>query len=150
MTADPSPGAIDVLCPADGSVDRNDASLYSSTTIIVCHSCRLVAEPDAAPRPGSELYESIREAAEGTGFNVKSVACLGNCRRGISVAMLRDGGWTYIFGDLNRDSAEDVLAGAALFANSSDAFMPFRERPEALKRGLIARIPTFESLKDLP
>jgi predicted metal-binding protein len=28
--------------------------------------------------------------------------------------------------------------------------MPFRDRPEALKRGMIARIPNPDILKDLP
>ena len=44
----------------------------------------------------------------------------------------------------------DLVAGARLFATSDDGFMPFRARPEALKRGLVARIPHPDILKDLP
>ncbi len=52
------------------------------------------------------------------------------------------------FGEIGIDN--DLVVGAELLAASSDGFMPFRARPESLKRGLIARIPTFDSLKDLP
>ncbi|MBS9720595.1 DUF1636 domain-containing protein [Tianweitania sp. BSSL-BM11] len=106
--------------------------------------------PADGVRPGVRLLEAVSEAARNTDISVKSAGCLGNCRRGISVAMLRPGGWSYLFGELEETSADDILAGAALFATSSDGFMPFGARPEALKRGLIARIPTFDHLKDLP
>ncbi|WP_312798623.1 DUF1636 domain-containing protein, partial [Tianweitania sp.] len=106
--------------------------------------------PADGVRPGSRLLEAVTEAAKNTDITVQAVGCLGNCRRGISVAMLRDGGWSYLFGELDEGSAQDIIAGAELFATSSDPFMPFRARPEALKRGLIARIPTCDHLKDLP
>ena len=55
--------------------------------------------------------------------------------------MVRRDGWTYVFGDLSPDSAPDLLAGAALLAGSQDGLMPWRGRPDALKRGMVARIP---------
>ena len=119
-------------------------------TVLVCRSCRLRDMPADGVRPGSRLLDAVTAAAKDTDITVQGVGCLGNCRRGISVAMLRDGGWSYLFGELDESSAPDIIAGAELFAASSDPFMPFRARPEALKRGLIARIPTFDHLKDLP
>lgn len=119
-------------------------------TIVLCNSCRLPADPQLDPRPGSTLAERTVDAAREAGIATKKVGCLGNCKRGLSAAILRTGSWSYIFGELTEDSADDLIAGAKLFAGSTDGFMPFRERPEALKRGLIARIPTFENLKDLP
>jgi len=133
-------------------------------TVLVCSSCRL-AEPAAveggfvvapadgaadAPRPGSLLVEDVRRAAEGTGVAVRHVACLGNCRRGLSAAIFRTGCWAYVFGGLGVSSGADLVAGARLFAGATDGFMPFRARPEALKRGLVARIPHPDILKDLP
>ena len=49
-----------------------------------------------------------------------------------------------------RVTRPDLIAGAKLFVGSTDGFMPYGDRPDSLKRGLIARIPTLENLKDLP
>ncbi len=119
-------------------------------TIVVCHSCRLPDNPLLDPRPGSDFAVAVLAAAENTGITVKKAGCLANCKRGLSAAVLRDGCWSYVFGELTPENAEDLIAGAQLFATSTDGFMPFRARPESLKRGLIARIPTFDNLKDLP
>ena len=119
-------------------------------TILVCSSCRHPDDPAADPRPGGLLVADARRAAEGTGVGVRHVACLGNCRRGLSAAVFRTGCWAYVFGGLGPDSGDDLVAGAVLFGESTDGFMPFRARHEALKRGLVARIPHPDILKDLP
>ena len=119
-------------------------------TVLVCSSCRTPSDPGAEPRPGSLLVEDARRAAEGTGVRVRHVACLGNCRGGLTAAVFRTGCWAYVFGGLTPSSGDDLVAGARLVADSTDGFMPFRARPEALKRGLVARIPHPEILKDLP
>ncbi len=141
---------VDSPAVAAREAAQDDPSNLSAVTVLVCSSCRLRDQPAEDVRPGARLLAAVREAARDTDIAVKSVGCLGNCRRGISVAMLREGGWSYLFGELDEQSADDVIAGAELFAASSDAFIPFRARPESLKRGLIARIPTFDHLKDLP
>lgn len=128
----------------------DDAVACAATTIVVCNSCRLPDDPLLDPRPGADLAAATLAAAEGTGITVKKAGCLGNCRRGLSVAILRDGCWSYVFGELVPGSAPDLIAGARLFATSEDGFMPFRARPESLRRGLIARIPSFDNLDDLP
>lgn len=115
-------------------------------TVVVCHSCRGPDGPDDHPRPGSRLADDTRRAAAGLGVNVRSVGCLGNCKRGLSAAILREGSWSYVFGWLTEQSGDDLVSGAALLASSQDGFMPFRARPESLKRGLIARIPTLDHL----
>ena len=133
------------------NVSARDVSAGDAgVTIIVCRSCRFRDGPAIEPRPGFDLACATEAAAAGTGIAVKSVACLGNCRRGISVAMLRQGSWSYVFGELDTRSAGDLIAGARLFATSRDGFMPFSDRPESLKRGLVARIPSAINLEDLP
>jgi predicted metal-binding protein len=119
-------------------------------TVLVCSSCRRDDDPEAEPRPGSLLAADTRRAAEGQGVTVRQVACLGNCRRGLSAAIFRTGCWAYVFGGLTPESGADLVAGARLFAASTDGFMPFRARPEALKRGLVARVPHPDILKELP
>ena len=53
--------------------------------------------------------------------------------------------WTYVFGHLDPAAdAEALVAGARLLAGSADGLLPWRGRPEPLKRGLIARVPPFD------
>lgn len=118
-------------------------------TVLVCSSCRRPGDGPETPRPGSRLADALGAAA-GCGVAVRRVACLGNCSRGLSAAVYRPGAWTYVFGGLDEGSGDDLLAAARLFAGATDGLMPFRGRPEALKRGLIARVPPIDLLKDLP
>lgn len=134
------------IAPAGDAIGASGRADASAVTVLVCHSCRKPGDADDYPRPGSRLAEATEEAAEGTGLRVTKIGCLGNCKRGISAAMLREGSWSYVFGELTEDSADDLIAGALLYAGASDGFMPFRARPESLKRGLIARIPTLAHL----
>lgn len=137
---------------SDGVDDAPDGASDSNrgVTIIVCASCRFPGQDEVSPRPGSLLSSATRALAAERGISFRQVGCLGNCKRGLSAAVLRDGCWTYVFGELNTESASDLIAGAELLAASADGFMPFRARPESLKRGLIARVPTFANLEDLP
>lgn len=123
-------------CPPDGEV-----------TIVVCATCRFPGQGDVSPRPGQTLARATAEAAA-PDIRVREVACLGNCRRGLSAAILRPGCWSYVFGDLDTGSAADLVAGAELYAAAPERVMPFRQRPEALKRGMVARIPPFQILED--
>lgn len=131
--------------PAHAEGERASAGV----TLLVCSSCRREGDGPEAPRPGGRLAEAVGAAAE-DGVAVRSVACLGNCGRGLTAAIYRPGCWTYVFGGLDEGSGADLLAGARLFAGATDGFMPYRGRPEALKRGLIARVPPIDMLKDLP
>jgi len=118
-------------------------------TIIVCASCRDETGSDAHPRAGALLARSAEEAAAGA-VHVRTVECLGNCKRRLSAALLRNGCWSYVFGDLSTASGPDLVAGAHLFADSTDGLIPWRGRPDSLKRGLVARIPPPDMLKDVP
>jgi predicted metal-binding protein len=110
-------------------------------TILVCRTCRDSAGSDAEPRPGKLLAAATREAAALHNIPVAEIECLGNCKRRLSAALLKSGAWSYVFGDLVIDSGADLVAGARLFANSVDGLLPWRGRPDSLKRGLVARIP---------
>jgi predicted metal-binding protein len=123
-----------------------DATLAAATTTIyVCITCRRPGDPDDAPRQGEALATMTELAADGSPVIVRRVRCLANCKRGCSAAVRRDGAWTYVFGDLDATAAGAALVeGARLFANSNDGLMPWRGRPEPLKRGLIARVPPID------
>ena len=104
--------------------------------------------PESEPRPGAVLADATVKAAEGTGVTVRRVRCLANCSRGPSAAMRCNGSWTYIFGGLGIDGAAALIDGVRLLAAAADGLLPWRGRPEPLKRGLIARIPPLDFEED--
>lgn len=112
-----------------------------AVTLYVCRSCRNAAGDDAEPRPGRLLAEAAARAAAGSGVAVTTVSCLGNCKRWLSAAIARPGGWSYVFGGLDVADAAALVDGASLHAASDNGLLPWRGRPEPLKRGLVARIP---------
>lgn len=130
----------DILSGGDDSL--------AGVTVIVCSSCRDETGSDAHPRAGALLADDTRRAASGEKIRIRSVECLGNCKRRLSAAILREGCWSYVFGDLSPTSGADLVTGAKLFATSTDGLIPWRGRPDSLKRGLVARIPPLDLLKD--
>lgn len=131
-------------------------------TVWVCITCRTAADlakvgaadPAAPepPRPGLLLAEATAAAAANAAdVSVQPVRCLGNCNRGLSAAIRCDHTWTYVFGGLDaaRDGVE-LITGARLLAAAADGIMPWRGRPEPLKRGLIARIPPNHFREEWP
>jgi predicted metal-binding protein len=118
--------------------------------IYVCITCRRAGEPDAEPRPGALLADATEQAAVGTGVEVRRLRCLANCTRGPSAAMRCNGSWTYVFGGLDAGNADALVAGAKLLAGASDGILPWRGRPEILKRTLIARVPPSDFIESEP
>ena len=126
-----------------------DAATDAATIIYVCTTCRRPEDPETSPRPGAGLATATVRAAENTNIDVRPLRCLANCKRGCSAVLRRTDpsapAWTYVFGHLDPAAdAEALVQGAKLLAGSADGLMPWRGRPDALKRGLIARIPPFD------
>jgi predicted metal-binding protein len=119
-----------------------------AVTIYVCITCQRAGMPESEPRPGAVLADATVKAAIGTGVAVRRVRCLANCSRGPSAAMRCNGSWTYIFGGLGTDCATALIDGACLLAAAADGLLPWRGRPEPLKRGLIARVPPLDFEED--
>ena len=114
----------------------------AATVIYVCTTCRRPEDPETSPRPGAALAEATMAAAENSGVTVTPLRCLANCKRGCTAVMRTPDAWTYVFGNLDPAAdAQALVQGAQLLSQSSDGLMPWRGRPDALKRGLIARIP---------
>ena len=136
------------LTATEENQDR-DIEALTSTTIYVCITCRRAGDPEEAPRPGLELARATARAAEGTGVTVRQVRCLANCNRACSAAIRRDDAWTYVFGTLEPDrDAIALVDGARLLARATDGVMPWRGRPDILKRGLIARVPPTDFVEE--
>ncbi|MBV9568683.1 MAG: DUF1636 domain-containing protein [Hyphomicrobiales bacterium] len=128
-----------------------------STSIHVCITCRNAGEAEGAgERPGARLYRALRKAArrQNTPVKVVPVECLSVCKRPCTIGFSSAGKWTYVYGDFAPDeaSAEAILEAAALYAATPDGLIPWRQRPDALKKGVVARIPplNLHPLPDLP
>jgi len=116
-------------------------------TLYICVTCRRADAPDE-PRPGALLAHATAAAAPGSGVDVRRVKCLANCTRGASAAMRANGSWTYIFGGLDPTCGPALIAGAQLLAGAADGILPWRGRPDVLKRGLIARVPPIDFFEE--
>ena len=98
----------------------------------------------AAIRAGARLFTSLQEAAQTQQSDViiEGVECLSVCKRPCTIAFTDQNKWAYVYGDFTADdSAEQILACASLYATTADGLIPWKERPDALKKGVIARLP---------
>jgi predicted metal-binding protein len=118
--------------------------MTGAPTIYVCITCKRAGEPDCEPRPGAILADATERAATGTEVMVRRLRCLANCTRGPSATMRCNGSWTYVFGGLDTANAPALVEGARLLAGAADGIMPWRGRPDVLKRNLIARVPPID------
>ena len=116
------------------------------TELLVCVKCRGGREvPEDERRPGRALYDALAGHDMPEGVTLRAVECLQNCDYGCSVALRGGNRWTYVYGNVDEVSHPDVLIeGAALYHETQDGLIPWRQRPEHFKRNCIARIPPME------
>lgn len=115
----------------------------SDVTIFICVSCTI--EGARSDKPGQELLEQVSHAIAarpGCRAEVKAVDCLAVCKRPCTVALAGDGKWTYVVGDLSPDTnADDVIAAALSYGTTANGIIPWKERPQSFRKGVISRIP---------
>jgi predicted metal-binding protein len=132
----------------DRTIEDAEAQTSAATIIYVCTTCRRPEDPETSPRPGAGLASATISAAENADIDVRPLRCLANCKRGCTAVVKHEGAWTYIFGHLDAEKdAQALIEGAKLLAGAADGLMPWRGRPDALKRGLIARVPPLDYLE---
>lgn len=123
-----------------------------TTTIFVCVSCqRESRDGDALDRPGRALVQALEAHRQEPGqasFAVVDVDCLAVCKRPCTVALCGTGKWTYLIGDIDPDvHAREIIAAAQSFAASENGIVPWRERPQSFRKGVIARVPPLSHRK---
>ena len=123
----------------------------SVTTIYVSTTCKLADEATASPelaRAGTRLHSALGALAaqRAAAVEIVPVECLSVCKRACTVSFAAPGKWTYVYGDLPADTGADlILDTAALYAATPDGLIPWKQRPDAFKRGVIARVPPLPS-----
>ncbi len=124
------------------------------TVLSVCITCRAAGDT-AEPRAGARLLAALTVEAEREpvpGLRIEGAECLSVCKRPCTVAVASTGRWTYVYGDFDaleraEDSARIILAGLRDYQKTPDGIVPWRERPEAFRKGVVARIPPFPAAK---
>lgn len=124
------------------------------TVLSVCTTCRAAGDT-AEPRAGARLLAALRAEAElepVPGLRIEGAECLSVCKRPCTVAVSSAGRWTYVYGDFDaleraEDSARTILAGLRRYQETPDGIVPWRERPEAFRKGVVARIPPLPAAR---
>lgn len=119
--------------------------------IYICGACRPKnADADNPERPGRDLAQDLaKKLAEqqlAERFSLKIMQCMSVCSRPATCAIVSPGKFTYTIGDLDpKTAAEDIITFARFYAESPDGIPAWRDRPEQIRSGTIARTPSFNS-----
>ncbi|MBE9168308.1 DUF1636 domain-containing protein [Pleurocapsales cyanobacterium LEGE 06147] len=123
--------------------------------ILVCSTCASVWQNNkrVGISGGQKLFKKLTQQSQdwsqSKNFTIESVKCMSACSHSCVVAFAAPGKFTYVFGNLSHDAnsisatSAAVLDCAKLYCQKSDGVMLWAERPEPLKKGIIARIPNF-------
>src|SRR5271169_6182283 len=116
----------------------NADNVRSAATLLVCVTCKSDQEPT-----GASLFEALSERIAGEpDIALRPIECLSVCKRPCTVALAASGKWTYVVGDLTREShLEDIVVAARRYAAAPAGIVPWRERPLAFRKGVVSRTP---------
>ncbi|QIR35449.1 DUF1636 family protein [Tolypothrix sp. PCC 7910] len=119
-----------------------------SHTLFVCKTCASVWQDGkrVGESGGEMLLQKLEILAQDwelrDQFPIQQVECMSACNRSCVVAFAAQGKTTYLFGDLAVDDcASAVLECASQYYSKPDGLLPWSERPAALKKGVLAKIP---------
>jgi predicted metal-binding protein len=109
--------------------------------VSVCTTCKTA---DGRAVVGPEMFAAVKAALD-TGdadVVVRPVQCLSVCKRPATVAVTSSDGYTFLFGDLQTESGTAALRSfVKSYLKSDYGLVPWRERAEVLRKGMVARVP---------
>lgn len=108
--------------------------------VSVCVTCKTV---EGGIVVGPDMLESVKAAIGASDqVQVRPVQCLSVCKRPATVAVTSANGYTFLFGDLQTESGTAALVSFVKSYQKSDyGLVPWRERAEVLRKGMLARVP---------
>lgn len=113
--------------------------------LIVCTTC---TRTGGDCKPGLALIQALQRPAAACdsmlpdGFRVSGTVCMSGCSHPCTVAFVADGKTSYLFGDIDPDAdVEALLEFAALYRARGDGATRWAERPGAIRRKILGRIP---------
>ena len=120
----------------------------ASHTLFVCKSCYFspTQRDYMGERGGKHLLSNLLELHQQwslkSEFLNSEVECLSACKRPCVVALTAPNKTSLMFGDLPPlESAADILKLCEKYRASTNGIVPRNERPEVLRKGILARIP---------
>ena len=115
--------------------------------LFVCTSCAFSAtqREHLGHRGGYHLFQQLQQQGQlPPEFTLEPVECLSACHRFCAIALAASEKTTLMFGDLPPlESAAAIAKLAIQYAASPDGLVPRQLRPEALQKGILARIPPW-------
>src|SRR4051794_18735804 len=123
------------------SVEAARATSPSAPIVVsVCVTCKTA---DGGIVVGPEMFESVKAAiGPSDHVQVRPVQCLSVCKRPATVAVTSADGYAFLFGDLQTESGTAALVSFVKSYQKSDyGLVPWRERAEVLRKGMVARVP---------
>ena len=124
-------------------------------TIYVCSTCRAPDEEPAGARARRrdsplELQRRARRRdadRQAAGVELVPVECLSVCKRPVTVGFAAPGKWTYVYADVPPETRrrDHPRSAQRLYGETPTGLIPWRERPDALKKGVVSRVPPLAS-----
>ncbi|NYZ11732.1 DUF1636 domain-containing protein [Azospirillum sp. RWY-5-1] len=123
---------------------------HTRHAIHVCTTCRRAPADPAVPPDGERMLAALAAAMEGWAHRdavaLAPVQCMNACARSCAVALAGEGKWSFLFADLDPETAAPaLLACAETYIGRADGKMMRSARPEALRDTLLVRIPPLPS-----
>jgi len=120
--------------------------------IVACETCGSSQRDSGGRTRGECLIAELRAALASTAdarVDVSSVRCLWACSKSCAVAVRSATRVGYVIAGLEPTevSARALLDYAALYANSEDGAVPYKQWPQALKGHFLCRFPKAAALE---
>ncbi|GAA6615400.1 DUF1636 domain-containing protein [Scytonema sp. NUACC26] len=119
--------------------------------MFVCTTCASVWQGGkrVGVSGGEKLLQRLQELnSDGelqSEFEIQPVECMSACNRSCVICFAASSKYTYLFGDLSPDlplpAILSVLECASKYHTHPQGLLPWAERPEPLKKGILAKIP---------
>ncbi|NVN85980.1 MAG: DUF1636 domain-containing protein [Rhodopseudomonas sp.] len=137
---------MDRDCPDETSteltpIDPRRDPPAGAVVVSVCTTCK---SADGKTIVGPQMIDAIKAGLDAAdpGVVVRPVQCLSVCKRPATVAVSSPDGYTFLFGDLETDSGSAaLLAFVRSYQQSNYGLVPWRDRAQVLRKGMVARLP---------
>ncbi|WP_293347926.1 MULTISPECIES: DUF1636 domain-containing protein [unclassified Microcoleus] len=129
---------------------KRNTVVRTKHSLLVCTACASVWKDGKreGKSGGQQFMEDLSKLARdwelSEQFDIREVECMSACSHSCAVSFAAAGKYTYLFGDLpfnESESVEAVLECAGQYYAKPDGLLPWSERPQALKKGVLAKIP---------
>lgn len=117
-------------------------------TLQICILCRFSeTKPERNGLSGgqtlfNQLKDGLESCDEGDYITLQPVRCMGACERSCVVAFTAPNKLTFVLSQLSpTDAVPELLQFSHQYVACSDGKVPYKERPDAVKKGIHAVLP---------